>query len=143
MANITAEYEGFFSEPCTVSVHAQNNVYAVAESDSVTIYHDWSLRNCAFSATMDVQVNNDVIVITEVNDTGDGATCHCLFDLSVTINELTPGSYTAEIYGIDDPFEPDDIDYYGTVEFTIEGNSNQAEPLIGTQYQSDCYDLNE
>jgi hypothetical protein len=143
VANITAEYEGFISEPCIVTVPTRDSIYAITESDSVKIYHDCSLRNCGLNIAMDVQINGNVITITETNEYGDQALCDCFFDFSVSINELLPGNYTAEIYAIDRPTQPENVDYYGSVEFTIEGNSNQTEPTVGSEFQSECYDLGE
>jgi hypothetical protein len=139
ISNITAEYEGSISEPCVVTVPKQDNLYAVVENDSVTIFHDLSFRNCACTVNMDVQITNNLITITEIDTGGDVANCLCFFDFSVSINELAPDDYSAEVY-YENSYTGNSV-YYGSVNFTIEENLNQTSPEVSSQYQSDCYFL--
>lgn len=138
-ADVTAKYNEITGPPCLVTVLRQDDLYVEVFDDSVTFFHDRTFRNCAFSATMDVQINGDIISIYERCGFGPMANCYCFFDLSVTIADLPPNEYTIEVFGVDDPYHPDDIDYYGSVEFVVEGNANQTEPAVGSQHQSECY----
>ncbi len=137
-ANITAEYDGIISEPCVVTVSRQDSLFAEVNGNSVTIWHTYSFRNCASSVDLDFQMNDHQITVTEIELNPPMANCICLFDFSISIDELDSGDYTAEIIGIEYSGE---IVSYGTVEFTIEGNLNQDIPSVTSQYQSDCYSL--
>ncbi|MCP4710286.1 MAG: hypothetical protein GY869_16815, partial [Planctomycetes bacterium] len=77
-----------------------DSISSIVQGDTATIWHTDTYRNCGSLFTMDVQISDNLITITEV-DTGEAMFCMCYFDLSVTIGPLEPGDYTAEIYSTD------------------------------------------
>jgi hypothetical protein len=116
---------------------AQNDsIYVTVNQDSVTIWHTSTLRNCASAIVMDVQVDSFEITVLEVDTTSELALCDCLFDLSVTLVQLPSGQYTAGIYSTD-LLEGDTL-YWGSVTFTVTGDSLFENPLMVAEYQSPC-----
>ncbi|OQY29863.1 MAG: hypothetical protein B6244_02580 [Candidatus Cloacimonetes bacterium 4572_55] len=104
-----------------------DDIYAIVDGNTATIHHDATERNCGSIFVMDVQTVDNLITVTEV-DTGMLAYCICIFDLSVTIGPLDPGTYAVDIYSTDAP----DGYCWGSTEFTVGG----AQLL--DQFESDC-----
>jgi len=116
---------------------AQNDsIYVTVNQDSVTIWHTSTLRNCASTIVMDVQVDSFEITVLEVDTTTQLALCDCLFNLSVTLIQLPSGQYTVGIYSTD-VFEGDTL-YWGSVTFNVNGDSLFENPLMVAEYQSPC-----
>jgi hypothetical protein len=78
-------------------------------------------------------------------DTGATAVCLCSFNLSVTVDSMPAGHYTAKVYYTECPDCPPpgaDTGYVGSIEFDITApNSNTSIRTID-QGQSDCYPYN-
>ena len=143
VAEIRADYDGNISAPCVVTVLKQDSLFAVTNGNDVTIWHTRTVRGCSYSADMQVEITDNIITVTEVRVIGDGDAlpCLCIYDFSVSVDDLVPGNYIAEVYVIDNPDYPENTGYYGDIEFTIEGNSNQTEPEVTDQFQSSCYEI--
>ncbi|MCF8242009.1 MAG: T9SS type A sorting domain-containing protein [Melioribacteraceae bacterium] len=110
---------------------AQSGIISVqVGTDSITVRHDGSERNCGSLFYMEAELVNDTLIITEV-DTGDLAFCMCYFDLEATIGMLPPGEYRAEVYGTDSLYGT----YWGGTDFTIPGIA------VFDEYQSECLPL--
>ena len=97
------------------AVYPQDNIFVTIESDTVTIWHTVTTRNCCSLFDLTVQVDDSIITVTEV-DTGGYCYCECLFDLSVSITGLDPGTYTVEIFGTDSMYQT----YWGSTSFTLD-----------------------
>ncbi|MCK5076737.1 MAG: T9SS type A sorting domain-containing protein, partial [Calditrichia bacterium] len=107
---------------------AQNdNIFVEVHEDTATIFHNNTERNCGSLFVMDVEFDEYQITVTEV-DTGDYAYCMCYFDLSVTIANLTPGTYNVDIFGTDSLYGT----YWGNTQFTI------GEVQLVNHSYSDC-----
>ena len=96
-------------------VYPQENIFVTIESDTVTVWHIGTNRNCCSLFDMNVQVDDSIITVTEV-DTGAYCFCECLFDLSVSITGLDPGTYTVEVFGTDSIYQT----YWGSTSFTLD-----------------------
>jgi hypothetical protein len=115
----------------------EDEVYAVVEGSTVTVYHDGAEYNCCpdpfeYSVTQD----DSLIVVVEYEILTNPCFCICCFDLSVAIEDLAPGVY----YLIFSWFN------YGTEEWqeivldvAIPAVGQTGEPLVASVYRSDCY----
>ncbi len=72
------------------------SVSASAEGDTVTIRHDDAIYDCASEVVLEATVTGNTIEVKEVI-TKPGANCLCTYDLSVQVQGLAPGSYTAKV----------------------------------------------
>ncbi len=97
------------------AVYPQENIFVTIESDTVTIWHTETTRNCCSLFDLAVQVDDSIITVTEV-DTGEYCWCECLFDLSVSITGLDPGSYTVDVFGTDSIYQT----YWGSTSFALD-----------------------
>ncbi len=86
-------------------VYTQDTLYTTVNSDTLTIHHDGTERNCAALFTWDVEIVDNLITATQV-DTGDQAWCMCYFDLEVSLTGLDPGSYQIDVWSDDLGFNP-------------------------------------
>jgi hypothetical protein len=105
--------------------------------DTVTLREDSAWRDCGAVYKMNVIAHGDTLYWYEIN-TGDAYACLCCYNLSVTIDSLKTGHYTAKVYYSElAPFY--DTVYSGSIQFEItEQNLYQAFSKIN-EYQSDCF----
>ena len=117
----------------------EDTIYTVVQDDSVTIFHDQTLKNCASLVRMDAYLENFRMTIIEADTIGPLANCMCYFDLSVKLGPLLAGDYIVDVYETDVFFE--DTIFIGSTTFTI-GNSGGIRniPTL-SQHQSECYYL--
>ncbi len=67
---------------------------------SLTVYHNNAYYNCCLDYFVDYGIRGGHIVAYE-RDFGDPCDCDCYFDLTSTLNDIEPGIYGVEFYGID------------------------------------------
>jgi hypothetical protein len=119
-------------------------LYAQVSGNSVFLSQSMALRNCGAVYDMHVILLGDTMYWYQV-DTGSTAVCLCSFNLSVTVDSIPTGHYTAKVYLTfcpDCPPPGADTGYVGSVEFDIiELNSNMSMSVID-QNQSDCFPYN-
>jgi len=70
------------------------------DGTSLTIYHYGAFYNCCLEYFVDYGVRNGMITAREM-DFGAPCDCYCDFNLSSTLNDLEPGTYTVHFYGIE------------------------------------------
>ena len=114
------------------------------QGDTVILCQDTALRNCGALYQMKTWLAGDVLYWYQT-DTGVTFGCLCFFNLSVSVDSLNPGNYTARAYYTQypdwgPPF-PDTV-YAGSVGFTVTKPGNYAIPGWVGQEQSDCFELN-
>ncbi len=108
--------------------------------DTVILKNDSVCRNCGSSYLMELSnLGNDTLVWMQT-DIGGSANCICNFNLSVTIDSLYPGNYSAKVYYT--LAYNGDTSYIGTVAFTITQPNTYLTPKIFNQYQSLCFEVN-
>jgi hypothetical protein len=79
---------------------------------------------CPDSLVADIQISGDTISIDENEILVNGCRCLCLFDLTLVVTGVAPGSYQIEISG---PYMDDsDPETRGMVEFTVDLSSDSA-----------------
>ena len=121
------------------NIYSQEIIYAEASGDTVTINHDNVERNCCALYRMDYKFENPYTINVFEVDTGDVCYCMCYFNLSLTINRLPAGNYTAYVFHVELPSMGEDTIYCGNTTFEIV--NGQLNPTKLSDYQSDCFDL--
>lgn len=127
-----------------VSDYPQGDLYAQVNGDTVYLSQGMTVRNCGAAYDMRVLLAGDTLFWYQV-DTGATAVCLCNFSLSVTVDSMPTGHYTAKVYYTacpDCPPPGPDTVYVGSVEFDItQQNSNSSISRVD-QNQSDCVPYN-
>ncbi len=100
-------------------------IYADVENDTVTIRHNGSQRNCCSLFDMQVDMIDNQITVTEVDTAGGYCYCNCIFNLSVTLAGLDPGTYSVEVFGTDTCYGL----YWGSATFAIGGGIGTYNPV--------------
>lgn len=91
-----------------------NMIEAVARDTSVTVIHHQALYQCDAEILWELQVNGTELLLREVDKSDRVTNCMCPMDLSVTVDNLTPGlEYHIQIW---DEFE---TRMYGEVRVVI------------------------
>jgi hypothetical protein len=110
---------------------------ADVNGDSLILRNNTVTRNCAAFYSMSIiRPSNDTLIWLQT-DIGDVAYCHCNFDLSVTLDSLSPGDYVVKAWYTKASFN--DTCYIGSVPFTIAQPENYPAPKVINQYQSACF----
>jgi hypothetical protein len=126
------------------SDYAPGGLYAQVNGDTVFLSQSMAIRNCGAAYDMKVILLDDTLYWYQV-DTGATAVCLCNFNLSVTVDSMPAGHYTAKVYYTECPDCPPpgaDTGYVGSIEFVITApNSNTSIHTID-QGQSDCFPYN-
>lgn len=112
---------------------------ADVSGDTLILRNDTVNRNCAAFYSMGISKLSNNTLIWMQTDIGDVAYCHCNFDLSVTLDSLSPGDYVVKAYYTKASFN--DTCYIGSVPFTIAQPENYPAPKIIHQWQSACFTL--
>ncbi len=127
-----------------VSDNLRGDLYVQVDGDTVYLSQSMAVRNCGAAYNMNVILAGDTLYWYQV-DTGATAVCLCNFNLSVTVDSMPTGHYTAKVFYTacpDCPPPSPDTVYVGSVEFDItEQNSNASISTIN-QNQSDCFPIN-
>jgi hypothetical protein len=110
---------------------------AEVHGDTVILKNDTVYRNCGALYTMEVTNPGNDTLIWMQTDTGDVAYCYCNFDLSVSLDSLSPGDYVVKVYYTDLVYN--DTCYIGLVPFTIAQPENYAALKIIHHWQSGCF----
>ncbi len=115
-----------------------NGLLSADVSDELLILrNDTVTRNCAAFYSMGItRLSSDTLIWMQT-DIGDVAYCHCNFDLSVTLDSLSPGDYVVKAYYT--RASDDDTCYIGSVPFTITHPENYPAPKVIHQWQSACF----
>lgn len=117
----------------------QGLLSAEVYGDTLILKNDTVNRNCGAFYTMGIiNPGNDTLIWMQT-DIGDIAFCYCNFDLSVTIDSLSPGDYVVKAYYTDLVYN--DTCYIGLVPFTIAQPENYPAPKIIHHWQSGCFTL--
>lgn len=119
----------------------EGNLSAQVTGETVHLSQSLAERNCGSNYNMNVFLVGDTLYWYQV-DHGSSAFCTCKFDLSVTVDSMPSGHYTAKVFYTECPDCPSpgpDTVYVGSIEFDIvTPNSNSSVSIIN-QYQSDCH----
>lgn len=116
----------------------QEDIFAVVENDTVTIWHVETERNCASAYKMEFDIIGNDINLYQIDTVGPIVYCVCSFDLSATLTNLTPGIYNVDVYSLYDGFSANDTTFWGSTSFLI--SSGDGIPQLLTNTQSPCYD---
>ncbi len=109
-----------------------NPIEAIAYETSATIIHHDAMYQCNADIMFEMTVNGEELTLREVDKSVEVTRCMCPVDLSITLNNLTPGkTYHVMIY---DEFE---TKMFGEVWITI-GNCEQT-----CQSDSDCFQYSD
>jgi hypothetical protein len=110
---------------------------AEVRGDTVVLMDDTACRNCGSYYVMEISRLNDDTLIWMQRDIGDPAYCLCNFNLTVTIDSLSPGNYTTMVY--DEDKSGTYTTFIGSISFTITEPNLFSLPHKHDQYQSDCF----
>ena len=109
---------------------------AEVHGDSVTLFNDTAYRNCGAVYSMEITRISDDTLKWFQRDLGSVAYCICHFNLSVTVDSLTTGSYIVKAYFLE--LMSGDVCYIGSVPFTITEPGSYITPTVVNQEQSPC-----
>ena len=127
-----------------VSDNLQDDLYVQVNGDTVYLSQSMAIRNCGADYDMKVILTGDTLYWYQV-DTGATAVCLCNFNLSVTVDSMPTGHYTAKVFYTacpDCPPPMPDTVYVGSIGFDIvEQNSFTSINSIN-QNQSNCFPYN-
>jgi len=115
---------------------AQSSIFAVVDGNNVTLWQTNTERNCGSQHGAVIILENNHINWYQV-DTGGVANCFCIFNLSVTLDPLPAGEYTADVYGIE-RVDPTDTVYQGSTSFVISSRSRADTLIVQHVFQSEC-----
>ncbi len=104
--------------------------------DSVVIKDDTAYRGCGVLYAMEFHFTSPDTLIWMQRDTGEVVGCLCHFNLSMTIDSLKPGNYTAKTYYSFSSIS--DTCYIGSVSFIIAQQNSYLSPFLLSQEQSQC-----
>lgn len=127
-----------------VSYDLQSDIYVSVNGDTVYLSQSMAVRNCGADYDMQVILTGDTLYWYQI-DTGATAVCLCNFNLSVTVDSMPTGHYTAKVFYTacpDCPPPSPDTVYVGSVEFDITAQNSNASISTINQNQSDCFPYN-
>lgn len=125
---------------CSLTSFSQSDsLFAVVDSNYVTLWDMYAVRNCAAYYDMNIAVEDNQIQWVQ-DDIGTLAYCFCDFDLSVTFGPLEAGIFQAKVY-CTYPYS-NDTSFIGNIDFEIEDNLSTDSLSISDEYQSLCYPVN-
>ena len=115
-----------------------DSVYVQIVGDTVMIWDRNAHENCCISVVMSADVWNDSIIVIENDTSTSYCNCMCYFDFSVSLTDLSPGTYHVSVYRRYTWFTPDSLYLIDTVSFQYGGiSSGQPE---ATYFMSACHD---
>jgi len=109
--------------------------------DMVTLFNDTASRNCGAVYSMEITSIGDDTLKWLQRDLGSVAYCICNFNLSVTIDSLTSGSYTVKAYYQE--LMSGQVCFIGTLPFTVTQPGSYSTISITGQDQSPCFVVGE
>ncbi|MDH4034925.1 MAG: hypothetical protein OEV80_14120, partial [candidate division Zixibacteria bacterium] len=81
-------------------------IYYLWQSGVLTMVHENAWFNCAADLMLDLEIVGDTLRFHERNVNGDfPVPCMCYYELTSIVEGLPPGSYVAEVYNQDYPWE--------------------------------------
>lgn len=106
-------------------------------NDSVVLRDDTAIRNCASHYIMQVnRTTNDTLEWLQV-DQGGGAGCECHFNLTATVDSLSPGHYSAKVYYTN--YNMTIRCYVGMIDFDVTQPLTYSSLGLASQFQSQCF----
>lgn len=105
--------------------------------DTVVLKNDTAYRNCGVLYFMEFHFTSPDTLIWMQRDIGEIYGCLCYFNLSMTIDSLKPGNYTAKAYYSFSSIS--DSCYIGSISFTITKQNSDVSPSLLNQEQSQCF----
>ena len=82
----------------SVQLFSEERFEIIVDENLVTIKNTDILTNCCSSFQSELNINNNVISITQRDTSIQKCKCMCNFDLSYSISQIPPGNYTLVIY---------------------------------------------
>jgi hypothetical protein len=105
--------------------------------DTVILKDDSAYRNCGAHYSMEFSYVSGNTYRWIQRDIGSYAYCYCNFNLSVTIDSLESGYYVVNTYYT--TVGSTQLNFIGTITFTISKPASNLTPAIIGEEQSDCY----
>lgn len=132
-----------FTARCFAGAAEQDSVFVVVSGDTATIWNTRVGENCAsrFAFSIVMLDSNDIL-LTEIDTVGPIALCTCIYDLSVSLNGLGPGTYPVSVYRQYQRqvgYPKDSTRHIGSTEFIITGPQSSSQSL--RYYQSECREV--
>jgi len=99
-----------------------DSIIITVSGHNVTVLHVDAFYNCCYQITTEVVQVGNVINLHE-HTSGTPCFCMCYFNLTTTVYDLQPGTYTINVYNADDQ-------YVGGGTVTIRGVKPTDQPLL-------------
>jgi hypothetical protein len=74
-----------------------DSIIITVSGNDVVVLHKDAFYNCCFEISVDVVQDDNVFNLYE-SESGDPCYCMCYFDITTTIYDLEPGTYTINVY---------------------------------------------
>jgi hypothetical protein len=74
-----------------------DSVIITASGNDIVVLHKDAFYNCCFEISVEVVQNGNVFNLYE-HESGNPCWCMCYFDITTTIYDLEPGTYTINVY---------------------------------------------
>ena len=74
-----------------------DSIIITVSGNDIIVLHKDAFYNCCFEISVEVVQDGNVFNLYE-HESGDPCYCMCYFDITTTIYDLEPGSYTINVY---------------------------------------------
>ena len=74
-----------------------DSVIITVSGNDIIVLHKDAFYNCCFEISVEVVQDGDVFNLHE-HESGDPCYCMCYFDITTTIYDVEPGTYTINVY---------------------------------------------
>jgi hypothetical protein len=99
-----------------------DSIIITVSGRNVTVLHADAFYNCCYEITTEVvQVDYDINIYEHTS--GEPCYCMCYWDVSTTIYDLLPGTYTISVYNADG-------EYVGGGTVTVEEGGRGPDPVL-------------
>ncbi len=74
-----------------------DSIIITVSGNDIMVLHKDAFYNCCFQISVEVVQDGNVFNLYE-NESGDPCYCMCYFDITTTIYDVEPGTYTINVY---------------------------------------------
>jgi hypothetical protein len=81
-----------------VSVADEEDILFETRCDTLMVFHDRKPANCCSKIDFDFEQHGSLLILSEIDTASAWCKCMCQFDLSARIWDLSPGTYTVQVW---------------------------------------------
>jgi len=95
---LLGEDQVFVPGDVVVSVVDEEDVRFETRCDTLMVFHDRKPANCCSKINFDFEQHGSLLILSEIDTASAWCRCMCQFDLSARIWDLSPGTYTVQVW---------------------------------------------